>query len=120
MVSLNRYRAVKRIHNHHIIHVLIDLISICSDTTVPALEDAQINQPCCAQFTEDDSWYRAQILNITEDHEVEVCYVDYGNTETIPEGRLRLLDQEVKDLPAQAVRCMLHGVRPIADTWIPG
>ncbi|XP_065890672.1 maternal protein tudor-like [Dysidea avara] len=62
-----------------------------------------------AQFTHDDSWYRAIIQKVTDDI-VDVFYFDYGNSETIPINRLRELKPEFLTLPAQAVCFSLHGV----------
>lgn len=59
-----------------------------------------------AQFTEDGEWYRAKIRrNDREAKKVEVLYIDYGNSETIPYSRLRPLSQpqfSTQTLKAQA------------------
>ncbi|KAF2138961.1 uncharacterized protein K452DRAFT_275873 [Aplosporella prunicola CBS 121167] len=63
-----------------------------------------------ARFTEDDEWYRAKIRrNDREAKKVEVVYVDYGNSETIPYGRLRPLPAQfsTSTLKAQAIDAVL-------------
>lgn len=65
-----------------------------------------------AQFTADDAWYRAKVTDITPQGEYDVLYIDYGNTETLPASRLRVLPAEHKDLPAQAHEAQLAYVRP--------
>jgi hypothetical protein len=42
---------------------------------------------CCCQYTYDQQWYRAEILDIQDD-QCTVLYVDYGNAETKPLSRL--------------------------------
>ena len=40
-----------------------------------------------AMFTQDKKWYRARVLKVTEAASspvVEVLYIDYGNTESVP------------------------------------
>jgi staphylococcal nuclease domain-containing protein 1 len=32
-----------------------------------------------AQFSQDDEWYRAKILQVFPDKKIEVFYIDYGN-----------------------------------------
>jgi len=45
-----------------------------------------------AQFTEDDSWYRAKILSINSSTKLyKVLYIDYGNSELLPGTRIRPL-----------------------------
>ena len=70
---------------------------------------------CCAQFSEDDSWYRARITeSSTKDDTslVQVIYVDFGNHEPLPVSRLRMLRKEHAELPMMAVLCALDGAAP--------
>lgn len=70
---------------------------------------------CCAQFTEDDGWYRARIV---ESHakgdmpRAQVIYVDFGNHEPLPTSRLRMLRKEHAELPMMAILCALDGAVP--------
>lgn len=45
---------------------------------------------CCARYTEDDMWYRAQIQSVEHQRplEVKALYVDYGTTEVLKADRL--------------------------------
>jgi len=58
----------------------------------------KIHDIVTAQFTVDDLWYRAQILNelpkTSKDQLYEVRYLDYGNRETISANRIRELPKE--------------------------
>lgn len=44
---------------------------------------------CCARYTEDDMWYRAQVKTVERQKplEVRVVYVDYGTTEVVTADR---------------------------------
>ncbi|XP_070552424.1 uncharacterized protein [Ptychodera flava] len=83
-----------------------------------ALKSIQVGLPCCAQFTEDDGWYRAKVVDVSGEH-VTVKYVDYGNSETLPVHRVKALKPKFMDLAAQAIECTLHNVKPVSDPWTP-
>ncbi|XP_077977103.1 RING finger protein 17-like [Glandiceps talaboti] len=76
----------------------------------PSGYEWQIGQPCSALFTEDMHWYRAKILDIT-DQGVEVSYIDFGNTETVQKHNLRLEAVDL-EIPQQCLQCVLHGITP--------
>eukprot|EP01113_Clastostelium_recurvatum_P025617 TRINITY_DN3083_c0_g1_i3.p1 TRINITY_DN3083_c0_g1~~TRINITY_DN3083_c0_g1_i3.p1 ORF type:complete len:975 (+),score=300.57 TRINITY_DN3083_c0_g1_i3:47-2926(+) len=64
------------------------------------------------QFSEDNTWYRAKILEIT-DGRYKVLYIDYGNSETLPFTSLRPLPSAFVSLPAQANEAVLAYIRPL-------
>ncbi|NWQ64424.1 TDRD1 protein, partial [Neopipo cinnamomea] len=72
---------------------------------------------CCAQFTEDNLWYRAAVTAYASEDTVLVDYVDYGNSDSVPLTKLRPVIPALMDLPAQAIRCSLAGVKPPLGTW---
>ncbi|KAI1236184.1 Tudor domain-containing protein 1 [Lamprotornis superbus] len=72
---------------------------------------------CCAQFTEDNLWYRAAVTAYASEGTVLVDYMDYGNSDSLPLTRLRPIIPSLMDLPAQAIRCSLAGVKPLLGTW---
>lgn len=51
-------------------------------------------------FTVDDGWYRATV-NKQLGATIDVHYMDYGNTETIPLSRIKTLNQKFTTLPPQ-------------------
>ncbi|NXX53786.1 TDRD1 protein, partial [Scopus umbretta] len=82
----------------------------------PAFHPAAGNV-CCAQFTEDNLWYRAAVIAYVSEDTVLVGYIDYGNFEVHPRTRLRPMISRLMDLPAQAIRCTLAGVKPPLRAW---
>ena len=56
------------------------------------------------------AWYRALVESVVRD-EVGVFYVDYGNRQTVTVDQLRPLKPQHTRLPAQAIKCALHGLR---------
>ena len=73
-----------------------------------AIEEPVAGAAVCAQFTEDDSWYRAEILETSPS--VMVRFVDYGNCEELVPSRIKRLKQDFADLPKQAITFGLSGV----------
>ncbi|KFO13959.1 Tudor domain-containing protein 1, partial [Balearica regulorum gibbericeps] len=82
----------------------------------PAFRPAAGNV-CCAQFTEDNLWYRAAAIAYVSEDTLLVGYIDYGNSEVLPLNRLRPMIPRLMDLPAQAIRCTLAGVKPPLGAW---
>ncbi|XP_070568958.1 RING finger protein 17-like isoform X2 [Ptychodera flava] len=72
--------------------------------------DWRLGQACSAKFKDDEQWYRAKILDIT-DTGIEVIYIDFGNTEIVDRSHLR--DEVVDiDIPQHCLECVLHGITP--------
>ncbi|KAM6184776.1 tudor domain-containing protein 1 [Rhynchocyon petersi] len=78
-----------------------------------------IGDICCAQFSEDDQWYRASILAYVSEDSVLIGYVDYGNFEILSLTRLCPIIPKLLELPMQAIKCVLSGVKPSLGIWSP-
>nr|XP_019580708.1 PREDICTED: tudor domain-containing protein 1 [Rhinolophus sinicus] len=78
-----------------------------------------IGDICCAQFSEDGQWYRASVLAYASEESVLVGYVDYGNFEILSLKRLCPITPKLLELPMQAIKCVLTGVRPSLGNWTP-
>ncbi|XP_048453896.1 RING finger protein 17 [Rhincodon typus] len=74
-----------------------------------------VGQACAALF-DDGGWYRCQISGLPGQREVDVKYVDYGNTARIPVTNTRKLKEDFLTLPIQALQCRLSDVEPIDNT----
>ncbi|XP_051882620.1 RING finger protein 17 [Pristis pectinata] len=77
-----------------------------------------VGQACAALF-DDGGWYRCQINGLPGHKEVDVKYVDYGNTARIPVSKIRKLKGDFLTLPVQALQCRLSNVEPAntAEGW---
>ncbi|XP_061484603.1 RING finger protein 17 isoform X2 [Rhineura floridana] len=78
-----------------------------------------LSQPCIAKFEDDGVWYRAQVIGLPGHQEVEVKYVDFGNTAKINVKEMRKIKDEFLALPAKAIRCKLAHIIPSngANEW---
>lgn len=69
-----------------------------------------------AKFSEDEAWYRAYVENI-QDSNTTVRFVDYGNTDKVSKSELFKVAENFLQVPAQALRCNLSGVKPLQSGW---
>ncbi|ETE73653.1 RING finger protein 17, partial [Ophiophagus hannah] len=72
-------------------------------------------QPCVAKFKADGVWYRAQVIGLPGHQEVEVKYVDYGNTAKINVKEMRKIKDEFLVPPEKAIRCKLAYIKPCKE-----
>ncbi|KAG5267526.1 hypothetical protein AALO_G00222740 [Alosa alosa] len=85
------------------------------------------NLLCLAPFSEDEEpdtpsrYYRAKILHVPSSSvEVEVFFLDFGNTARVPSNSLRELPPELQTLPFQALEFRLAFLAPSAQSMICG
>ncbi|XP_063171188.1 tudor domain-containing protein 15 [Candoia aspera] len=81
------------------------------------LENPEPGRLCCARYGKDMHFYRAVITQIV-DNNVDVYFLDFGNTETVPLFDVRILLPELQELPALAMCCTLANAIPVEDIWI--
>ncbi|XP_051924553.1 tudor domain-containing protein 5-like [Hippocampus zosterae] len=75
-------------------------------------------QACCVAAA--GLWfYRVVIQRVVSASQVEVYFVDYGNTTTLPSANLKFLKTCFSILPAQAVPSSLAGIKPRTGAWTP-
>ena len=101
---------------------LEDLMKSLSDEYSPlseaklAIQQPQVGQICAGRFTEDDEYYRAEILDVKRS-EVEVRYVDYGNTEWVKMDRIKQLKTKFIVMAEQAIRCKMSIVSELSPEY---
>ena len=80
-----------------------------------AVSDIIVGQACIAKFSEDEAWYRAYITAVTGDTST-VCFIDYGNSESVSIANIKQPMADYMDIPAMAIECRLNVDRP-AGGW---
>lgn len=72
---------------------------------------------CAAQYSLDQQWYRAQVLDGDTDI-TTVRFVDYGNTDVLDNHttRVKTLPPDLLALEVHATRCRLE-IKPVDEEW---
>ena len=70
---------------------------------------------CVALFSGDGMWYRARIIELPGNRQVDVHYVDFGNSERVSIFNLRKILDTFLVLPSQALCCSLTDVEPPSE-----
>lgn len=96
---------------------LVTQLTAYGDEAMP-LVTPTVGVLCVAKFTQDSQWYRAVVTDIT-DNEATVCFIDYGNTDVVGVGSLKVLKNELKKPAMQAFRCRLAGIVK-EESWDEG
>ena len=83
----------------------------------------KVDQLCCAKFSKDDCFYRAQVVDVVTEREagdrlkhantVRVFYLDFGDAEWLSRSSVYPLPDEFALLPPLAVWCSLAHVVPL-------
>lgn len=72
--------------------------------------------PCLALFSDDNLWYRAEVINKDGD-DLCVLFVDYGNMSQVNIADVRGIPIDLKETPPQAVLCELDGFGSSCGSW---
>ncbi|XP_051158893.1 epidermal growth factor receptor substrate 15 homolog isoform X2 [Leptopilina boulardi] len=82
----------------------------------PVLLKDGLNVACIFE----NQWHRAIIKTVTSDGRVKVEFYDYGTVKTYGVNDMFFLHKQFSNLPAQAILCGLHNVKPIdKKKWEP-
>ncbi|XP_068959116.1 tudor domain-containing protein 15 [Petaurus breviceps papuanus] len=72
---------------------------------------------CCARYNKDMHFYRAVITEVNG-YKINVYFLDFGNTESVPFYDVKILLREFCELPALALCCSLAHACPTEDIWV--
>ncbi|XP_033738269.1 uncharacterized protein LOC117325879 [Pecten maximus] len=81
------------------------------------MESPKEGQVCAVQYSEDESWYRAKVLEVLGSDKFKVEFLDHGNIEECSGDMIRKLLTRFVDLPVQTMLCTLGGVRSVDGPW---
>nr|XP_046268714.1 tudor domain-containing 6 isoform X2 [Scatophagus argus] len=84
------------------------------DMLIPKTLDP--GSPCLALFPSDNQWYRAQVIQRT-DNVLRVVFIDYGNESDVDSKNVRPLPQSLLDKAPQAFLCSLNGFDESRGSW---
>lgn len=76
----------------------------CMNTT--QMLTPPVKGQCCAMIYEND-WYRVVVLDAVDPQQIQVQFVDYGNSMSCRLADLRHIPSEYLTLPRQAIECCL-------------
>ena len=82
---------------------------------VPGSYTPKVGDLCVAQFSADDEWYRAKVLSVNANGNVNVLFVDYGNKELTQATKLAHIPAGFETLPGQAHEYALAVVQLSTD-----
>ncbi|NXY68512.1 TDR15 protein, partial [Glareola pratincola] len=72
---------------------------------------------CCARYSKDMCFYRGVVIEVLHEN-INVYFLDFGNTDTVPCYNVKTLLPEFSDLPALAICCALACTFPVDDVWV--
>ncbi|CAG2115570.1 unnamed protein product, partial [Medioppia subpectinata] len=86
--------------------------------------DVEIGMYCAAVYSVDGDWYRAQVIDIHYENDIEkdsirtirVQFIDWGNCEEVPLAKVMRLSVELTKRK-QAVQCHIQGIGLETHQW---
>lgn len=101
-------------HNdtHNLKKLMEDMNAIYLNTTNASYVPSK-GEVCAAKFSQDNLFYRAEILRVHSSGFIDVHFIDYGNKECILYKELRHIRTAFLSLPRQAVFFSLANVFPL-------
>lgn len=75
---------------------------------------------CCAKFSQDGAWYRAEVIEVFE-MGCKVRFIDFGNVDSVKLSDLAPCPSQLQFIPVMTVHCALNGIAPpkSGPTWPP-
>ena len=98
---------------------LYNKLASCADSCPPSSVEWKPSDCCAVLSSDDDTWYRAEVLAATTPSTVTVRLVDFGLEQVTSVANMRLLTDEFVQLPAQALHAKLADTVPAdgSRTW---
>ena len=81
-----------------------------------SMSECHVGSLCLALFHEDNSWYRARVLQ-NQGNTLKVFFIDYGNTEKVSMNNVREAPEYVLAIPALSTKCIVHDCTPLSGVW---
>lgn len=82
-----------------------------------SLRNVHVGDIVAAVYTSDRYWYRAKVLGLLDNGNLDLYFVDFGDNGESPLEKLRILRSDFLSLPFQAIECSLAGVAPSGGVW---
>ena len=79
-----------------------------STSHIPVMDDF-----CCALFSEDKNWYRAQVVEVSQ-QKAKVVFVDFGNTDFVDFVNIHPLPSDIATIPRLAYHVSLMGIASLS------
>ena len=73
-----------------------------------------VGQMVCSKFSQDQTWYRAEVLELRPAGKVYVKFVDYGNKEEVGVESIAEFTESLLSVPVQGVLCSMAGITGVA------
>ena len=80
------------------------------DTSLPVAPT--LGQYVAARWPRDEKWYRTKVVGIASNTHVTLSFIDYGDVCEVEWKSVRKLPPSFEQLPAQALKATLLGVKP--------
>ncbi|KAI4492107.1 hypothetical protein M0802_010115 [Mischocyttarus mexicanus] len=98
--------------------MMIELQQVCLtyQGLYPTIESIKEGNYYAAKH-KDDNWYRVSAMNIINENMVTVYFCDFGDVSILSLDKLQPLQSQFLELPYQAIKAKLIGIRPINMDW---
>ncbi|CAL8274458.1 unnamed protein product [Merluccius merluccius] len=80
------------------------------------VETLRLGSPCLALFTDDNQWYRAQVIR-RSGSTLSVLFVDYGNEAEVDTSNVKAVPRFLFETAPQAFLCALEGFDELKGVW---
>lgn len=75
-----------------------------------SLAECTPGKAVCVAYSEDNMWYRAQIVKVNHENDIEVFFVDFGNYDNVNLTDVKNMIPDLLKFPIQAYKCYLYDI----------